>query len=539
MNAHKLILNFGIVLACVSVPSCTDYLTAPEPSTTLVKDFYNSSAAAIQNVTACYVPLMWEFNNTYFSEWFIGDIMSDDALKGGQNTSDMGASYDMENWKTTSTNTLLLDFYRAQYQGIGRCNLALANLPEMQCDDAAWTSKLQNRLIGEACFLRAYYYFRLLRVFGGTPISTKVIDSSEDWQQPRASVEDMFMRILADLEEANTRLWTIAELSKDKTQIGRATKGAAQAMLMKTYLYMASPYWNKQISQDAETCYQLAKAWGDSVITSNVYSLCPDYHDNFTLLGENGPESVFEIQYMEIPWGDYGEGYGYTAGSFTQVLTRSRSTKKGGGWGFNHPTQNLYDEFEPTDTIRLGEAIYNPADSLIENESQEIYLGSRYLNNKYAMYEEYPEGWDLHASRGPLNNKQIRYADVLLMYAEACLNSGDEATAIAFINEVRERVHLPEVGKYTIKINGVEITSPTTEQLLKHERRMELAMEGHRWFDLVRWGNTKQHMDAYAATESEEAKAQMAAFVEGKHEIFPIPDEERELNPMPQNNGYN
>lgn len=529
-------LKYYIFALLLVFTGCRDYLTEIEPGTTLLNDFFTSTAAAKQNVTGCYVPLMWEYNNTYLSEWFIGDIVSDDALKGGGSTSDMADAYDMENWRTTSQNTLLLDFYRAQYQGIARCNLAIKYITNMEIGtDSIFTPTMKNNLLGEAHYLRAYYYFRLVRVFAGVPITTEVIDNSDNWGVPRASTEQVYNLILEDLTKAN---YMLPVRSAMKTEdLGRATKGAAQAMLLKVNLYMASPYWNKQLVQEPATYFAAAKQWGDSIIASGEYSLYPNYEDNFTLAGENGQESVFEIQYMEVPWGDYGEGFGFTAGSFTQILTRSRSSLIGGGWGFNHPTQNLYDEFEPSD-IRRDVAILNPVDSLIETPSVEIYLGSRYLNNKYGMYRDPADQgggygkWSLHASRGPLNNRQIRYADVLLMYAEAALGAGDEATARTYINMVRTRVGLSEI---TLADNAA----------LRHERRVELAMEGHRWFDLVRWegvaGNgLKAHMDAYKATETQEAQSHIQEFVVGKHEIFPIPQEEIQLNPteMKQNNGY-
>ena len=528
--------RYSIFALLLLFTGCRDYLTEIEPGTTLLNDFFTSTAAAKQNVTGCYVPLMWEYNNTYLSEWFIGDIVSDDALKGGGSTSDMADAYDMENWRTTSQNTLLLDFYRAQYQGIARCNLAIKYITKMEIGtDSIFTPTMKNNLLGEAHYLRAYYYFRLVRVFAGVPITTEVIDNSDNWGVPRASTEQVYNLILEDLTKANHMLPVRSAMKAE--DLGRATKGAAQAMLLKVNLYMASPYWNKQLTEDATTYYAAAKQWGDSIIASGEYSLCPNYEDNFTLAGENGQESVFEIQYMEVPWGDYGEGFGFTAGSFTQILTRSRSSLIGGGWGFNHPTQNLYDEFEATD-IRRDVAILNPADSLIETPSVEIYLGSRYLNNKYGMYRDpAAQGggygkWSLHATRGPLNNRQIRYADVLLMYAEACLGTSDEVSARAYINKVRQRVGLADVAT-------------ADNATLRHERRVELAMEGHRWFDLVRWegvaGNgLKAHMDAYKATETQEAQSHIQEFVAGKHEIFPIPQEEIQLNPteMKQNNGY-
>lgn len=525
-------------LACLAIAltGCRDYLTEIEPGTTLLNDFFTSTAAAEQNVTGCYVPLMWEYNNTYLSEWFIGDIVSDDALKGGGSTTDMADAYDMENWRTTSRNTLLLDFYRAQYMGIARCNLAIKYISQMEIGtDSIFTPTMKDRLLGEAHFLRAYYYFRLVRVYAGVPITTDVIDDSERWGIERSSVEQVYTLILDDLTKANSMLQLRSTMKAE--DLGRATKGAAQAMLLKVNLYMASPYWNKQLTQDPATYYAAAKQWGDSIIASGEYTLCSNYEDNFSLAGENGKESVFEIQYMEVPWGDYGEGFGFTAGSYSQILMRSRSSLIGGGWGFNHPTQNLYEEFEPTD-IRRDVTILNPADSLIETPSVEIYLGSRYLNNKYGMYRDPADQgggfgkWSLHATRGPLNNRQIRYADVLLMYAEAALGAGDEAIARSYINKVRTRVRLSEIAL-------------ADDAALRHERRVELAMEGHRWFDLVRWEGVdgkglKAHMDAYKATETPDAQSHMQEFVAGKHEIFPIPQEEIQLNPtqMKQNNGY-
>lgn len=530
-------ISFIFVLCSLFMTSCKDYLTETEPGTNLLQDFYSSTAAATQGVTGCYVPLMWEYNNTYLSEWFIGDIASDDALKGGGSTTDMADAYDIENWRTESNNSLLLNFYRAQYMGISRCNLAIEYIEKMEVGiDDSFTASMKSRLLGEAYYLRAYYYFRLVRVFGGVPLVTKVIDQSENWGQPRASVDEVFTQILSDLETAEAGLWL--KKKYDAADLGRATKGAAQAMLMKVNLYMASPYWQKyNLSKSKADCIKDAKKWGEEIITSGEYDLCENYEDNFTVAGENGKESVFEIQYAEVSWGDYGEGFGFTAGSFTQILVRSRSSLIGGGWGFNHPTQNLFDEFEATDTIRRDVAILIPDTTLIENVAEEYYLENCMLNNKYGMYRDTADGggfgtWGKHASRGPLNNRQIRYADVLLMYAEVCLAAGDDVTAKTYIDQVRARV-------------GLAPCAVADDATLRHERRCELAMEGHRWFDLVRWEGVdgkglKAHMDAYAKTESTSAQSHIQQFVAGKNEIFPIPYEEILLNPtkMEQNPLY-
>lgn len=542
MKSYKSIL-LGMLVA--TLVGCTGWLTEPSPGVTKLEDFFSVGETALQSVNAAYAPLMWEYNTTYFNEWFIGDVMSDDALKGGQNIGDMADVYDMENWKTNTNNTLLLDYYRAQYQGVGRCNLVLSSVPDMEADSVllqqssvAPTTTLQERILGEAYFLRAYYYFRLVRVFGGVPKVDFIIDSSEKWQQPRASVADIYQLIVSDLEEAQKRLWKKSEYADE--DLGRATKGAAQAMLLKVNLYMASDGLRTEIGGNAADYYRAAKAWGDSIISSQEYDLCPDYADNFTLDGENGIESVFEIQYMTDQTSDYGEGYGFTRGTFTNIMTRSRSSQLGGGWGFNHPTQNLYDEYEANDT-RRDVAIFNPTDEQMDTPEEEIYLGSRYLNRKTMWINKDGSLPNIdHATRGPLNNKQIRYADVLLMYAEACLGLGDEGTATTYLNQVRQRpsVNLSTYPGYSISINGTTIASPTLEQAIRHERRMELAMEGHRWFDICRWGIAKETMDAYKVTESEEAQSHMAEFIKGKHELLPIPSQERELNDMPQNPGY-
>lgn len=509
--------------------SCNDWLTEEGPMVTNAKDFFTSGETATQCVNAAYAPLMWEYNTTYYPEWFIGDVVSDDALKGGQTLLDMSDVYDLENFKTISNNGLLLDYYRSQYQGIARCNLAIEEIPSVSLDESI-DEKLRDRLTGEAKFLRAMYYFRLVRMFGGVPKVDFVVYSSDQWKQPRATKDAIYELIISDLKDAETKLWKKSEY-EDK-DLGRATKGAAQAMLLKTYLYMHN--------------YSEAKKWGEAIKiqeTAGEYDLCGNYADNFTLEGENGIESVFEIQYMNDETSDYGEGNGFTRGTFTTILTRSRSTAFGSssaGWGFNKPTQDLYNEFENSDP-RRDIAILNPTDAEIINSTEEIYLGSRYCNRKYSMMGQDGKYIPLsHASRSPLNYRVIRYADVLLMYAEACCEENATTEAKAALEKVRSRARgnnpaiLPEFPDY----NNYKDTKDDLMKAIRHERRVELAMEGHRWFDLCRWNIVKKTMDTYKANETSEARAEMANFIEGKHELFPIPQEEVNLGGLEQNPGY-
>lgn len=501
------------------VSGCDDWLREEAPGSTKLEDFFTDGTTALQSVNACYTPLGWEYQGTYYPEWFVGDVASDDAVKGGEYVLDMAAAYDIENFKTVASNELLLQFYRAQYQGISRCNFSLANVPEMPTD-TIMTEPLKNRYIGEAKFLRAYYYFRLVRMFGGVPKVDFVIDSSNQWKQPRATAEDIYAFILSDLEEAESGLMLRSEMTPE--ELGRATKGAAQAMLMKVNLYLGN--------------YDAAKLWGEKIITSGEYDLNSDYATNFLLESENGIESVFEIQYTNDPTSDYGEGNGFSRGTFTTILTRSRSTSVVGagnaGWGFNKPSQDLYDEFEEGDP-RRELTIINPTDAQIENREQEIPLGCRYLNRKYANLDAAGSYIPLsHHSRGEVNRREIRYSDVLLMYAEACIESTtpDLAQAKWAINKVRSRVGLGEVE--------------ATRENLRHERRVELGMEGHRWFDLCRWGIAGDVMNAYRTKYGADNPngniegSHMEPFVVGKHELMPIPAEEVRLGGLSQNNGY-
>ena len=550
MNTKNYIVFF--VIMCLGIfASCNDYLGFEKPGQILLEDAFITSDDAIASVTAAYVPLMWEFNTgaggTYFPEWWIGDVCSDDALKGGETvTGDMAMVYSLENFKTESDNTVLYQFYRAPYVGIMRCNVVFENVPLMENSVFTSTPGLRERILGEAYFLRAFYYFRLVRVFGGVPWIDRVIKIQEDWKQPRATEQEIYEHIYADLQEA---IRLLPNKSGYKvTDAGRATKGAARALLMKAYM-------NNRL-------YDLAKLQADSIINvgpdAGQYTLTPEYKHIFTIEAENNSESVFETQYMVEATSDYGQGVGYTRGTFAVVMTRPRWASVE-GWAFNRPTQELYNEFEPDDP-RLDAAIMLPGlADLGGNDFSSLkgtindYMGNFYTARKYAWTAEdlNPDGsyyfFKLeHHTRGPVNRREIRYSDVLLMYAEACCKAStpDYGQAKWALEKVRARARggnagiLPEFPNY----RGYQNTPDDLYKAIQHERRVELAMEGHRWFDLKRWGILAETMRAYKE-ENQRLRpviaSHMADFVKGKHELFPIPLQERDLNsPMSQNPGY-
>lgn len=542
MNQFKALTYSALALATLSLSSCNDWLTEETPGTTKVSEFFTSLSTAEAVVNAAYVPMTWEFGTTYYPEWYFGDIVSDDALKGGQDINDGADLRELENFKANSDNEILLGYYRAQWQGIQRANLAIDEIPttriETEGDEAEKQAQYRDRYLGEAYFLRGYYYFRLARMFGGMPLIDYVIKSSNQWAQTRSTMDETLNFAIKDFKRAENLLWEKDKYSNE--ELGRATKGAAQAMLLKANLYRADYLRNAGNETEAQKYFAEAAKWGEKVIKSRQYSLWPNYLDNFRLANENGRESVFEIQYTEEATSDYG-GEGYTRGTMTTILQRSRSSAFGeAGWGYDRPTQNLYNEYEAGDA-RRDETILVPTDEQIETPAQEIYCGDRMLNRKYAMYNDGTNGgiYKLaHATRSPKNNIQIRYADVLLMYAEACCESGDLPSAKSALKEVRDRAGLSQFP-YTAVIQGQTVTFNDNQEdlrkAIRHERRVELAMEGHRWFDLTRWGIAKETMDTYMAGETEEAKELYGTFQKGKHELFPIPSKEIDLSGIEQN----
>ncbi|MBR1804526.1 MAG: RagB/SusD family nutrient uptake outer membrane protein, partial [Muribaculaceae bacterium] len=287
----KKISTYLLMLGALAMmSSCNDWLTEDTPGSNKIEDYFVSTATAIEVVNATYAPLGWEYgtSTTYYSEWYIGDIVSDDALKGGQGLTDMGAAYDMENFKTNPDNRLLLGFYNAQWQGIQRCNLAIEQVSKMEAGiDAEFTQELKDRLVAEATFMRSYYYFRLVRVFGGMPLIDYVVDSSNKFNFDRATTLETYEFIIKGLESAVDALPLKSKYAA--ADMGRATRGTAQAMLLKANLYYAG--FLAQEGRDASAAYQAAKRWGEELMNSGEYDLVPAYFDNFTLAGENGKES--------------------------------------------------------------------------------------------------------------------------------------------------------------------------------------------------------------------------------------------------------
>lgn len=490
MKALKSLIYISLIAFVLN--SCSeDFLDQPVLIDNVIENFYKTEADAYSAIIAAYDPLQWEIKeDVYFCEWNIGDICSDDALKGGENTGDQPYTADLEKFDANSSNELALMTWKYMYIAITRCNLVTDRVVDIPISEFA-DPATKDRIIAEAKFLRAYYYFRLIKVFGGVPLLTTVHSPYDDYV-PRSTESQTWAQIEKDLSEAIPHLPFKSEVSLD--QLGRATKGAAKAYLVKAYVFQEK--------------WSLAEPLANEIILSGEYDLEPVYSDIFSLNNENGIESIFEIQYMEEGTSDWPS----TRGSLISKLQESRS---GWGWGMNRPTSDFIDEFEAGDP-RLDATVYTDGSG---------YLGNYNHSKKYVLdAADRPN----HPTRGPLNIKAFRYADLLLLHAEAAYHNTNEIAARESVNKIREK---RREGNSTI----LPYLTPTTtgnDLLLAiwHERRVELGMEGHRFFDLVRQNRAYETMQAFGQTN----------FVQGIHELFPIPESEIQLSGgvLEQNFGY-
>ena len=495
-----------LLLGTVAFAGCKqDFLEAEPLVGSTAANYYQTAGDAEAAIVACYNPLQQEVTTlqgsgqlaTHF-RWYFGDIVSDDADKGGSGDGDEPELFLFEQFAGQDNARMLLGEWQSAYRGIAYCNLALANIPSIDMD-----SFDKERFLAEAKFIRAYWYFNLVTTFGGVPLVLDNLAPSE-YQQPRATAEAIWDQIETDLTEAAPRLPYRSALSLN--ELGRATRGAANAMLLKAYAHQSK--WPEALPVAEE------------IVGSGEYALAPDYGSIFTLEGENGPGSIFEIQFMNASGGNWGNSL---EGTFTNVFQRARG--QFGGYGFNLPTEDFVSEFEPGDP-RLGATVFQEGD----------VMGDRGLFTTDATgfpYPYYPKKYFTNAAdeapfgdpnpNGPSNDRVIRYADVLLLHAEASYHNGFEDIARQSLNLVRERAR----GGNTTILPDVTASGADLLDAIYHERRVELGLEGHRFFDLVRQGRAGDVLGPLG-------------FVQGTHEIFPIPSAEITLSGglIEQNPGY-
>ena len=437
-----------------------------------------------------------------------GEIASDNARKGGESRNDQPDIDDVQTFTVNPNNLYIAKMWSSLYEAVTRSNRVINRVPDIEMDAGARAD-----IVAEARFIRAYAYFYLLQAFGMEPetndgpgivlLTGDVTIGNAD--QPRSPEPAVWEQIEADLQAAAAELPTKSE--RGPSEYGRATRGAAQALLVKAHIFQED--WGP------------AESLAEQVINSGEYSLAPDFASIFRTSGEHGPGSIFEINYATLP--NELEGY------FGNVYQASRSTW---GFGFNTPTQDLVDAFDSNDPRLEATVIFDgetmPDGTVVDGGSSP----SGYHNQKiWIPQSEYPQNNGQGIFAGPSNVRYIRLANVLLWHAEAANENGNVEEALESLNRVRQRARDADNDPANDPAGVLpDITTTDQDELrqrIYRERRLELAMEDLRFFDLLRQGR------------ADEVLAD-AGFVAGTHERMPIPQREIDLSDgvLQQNPGY-
>ena len=544
----KLIYSLAVLAGISLTTSCNDFLTEDVRGSENLETYFSTPEEVETYVGGCYYQIAkgggwWQIYNT----WLISDMTTDDLWDG--NTSQDDGYQDVTHFMPNGyTNGILQNFWGARYQGITTCNLGLERIPNVNMDE-----NLKKRRLAEVRFLRAFFYFDLVRNFGGVPIMTEYANTGAGVE--RSSQEECYKFIEDELKLAIPDLPERTQLAA--ADLGRATKGAALGILGKAQLYQAK--WAE------------AKATLKEIIDSGEYRLLANFGDVWSINHNNSEESLFEVQQA------YG-GDTYSLGGSLTVVTGCRNGV-GDGWSWGQPTSDLENAFIAAgDTERLkwtiiktmcteiagenqfskfvqnnsnvcgiGDAKYKEYMSTFGWTSTDYYRGyiidpaqhksARIIRKYFVPLEDRPEIYNI--DKIPLNHRVLRYADVLLMYAEACAETGDNTQAQWALNMVRNRVNLPDVTS-----TGTEL-----RDAIRAERRLELAHEQCRLYDLRRWDcsngkkmmcnvmgpdgsfvkyNTGENADMYEKWNQIEPSDKGIRFREDRDLLYPIPNYEVE-----------
>lgn len=484
----RILFSFALIGLATA---CSEDFLEKEPLGEITEDaYFRTETHAIEATNAVYNILRrWEVH--VFSYVGMTDIVSDDADKGSTQT-DASFLLEIDNLSYNATNIAPLTVWNGYYQGIHRANVAIARIPDIEMD-----ANLKSRLIGENKFLRAYFYLNLVRWFGDVPLNTEPL-TPDQFVQPRAPKDQVYAQIIQDLEEAAAAL----PLSYPNSDKGRATKGAANGLLARVYMTLGD--FPKMEQKALE------------VINSAQYSLYPDYAQLFRYVGELSSESVFEVVTTPDDQGLGGSQYNEVQG------VRGVPNL---GWGFNRPSDDLIAAYEPGDPRREATILY--VGEILPDGSAIVEDNPETINERYNQKAWVPRRQDGRNGAGGGNIRILRYADILLMAAEALNENGKTQEALTYLNQVRTRAR---GNRPPSVLPNVTVTDKAQlRQRIWQERRVELALEQHRWFDLVRQGRVSAVMKAHGKN-----------FQEGKNELFPIPQNEVDISGgvITQNPGY-
>lgn len=511
----------GVALCGIGISACnTDLLNTSPDNKYVESNFWGSEAAANAALTGCYNILHWDgvFSNDAGPLW--EETMTPNALNY---TNTQGFNSVAQGTQDASTGGIIGTRWARPYGGIGRCNTFLARVDEVEMDPDK-----KEQMKSEAKFLRALFYFILESYYGDVPL---ILDPPELSQgnQPRTSRDEVVSQLLKDLEEAAA----VLPESYGNSDLGRATRGAAMALKAKVLLHEASPLFNNGQTDPAK--WQAAADAAKTVIDLGIYDLFPQYEEFWLPENENNEEVIFDVQYI------YPDG-----GNSFDLIGQQYNT--------NAPLQGLVDAYLMEDGLPASESpLYDPANPYEHRDPRfyatVVYPGAifrgelvtedrfaitGYGMRKYTIYnEEIPpeDKKDLKGGQSETNYIVLRYADILLMYAEAMNEAnGPSGEVYDALNKIRARADMPAIGT---GYSQVEL-----REIIRHERRIELAGEGYYYNDIRRWMTAEEALSGpiygYGGKE-----IQVRTFNPARDYWWPIPQGELDLNPeLKQNDGF-
>lgn len=480
----------AIALLGFSFSSCSDFLEQNPQTDLSENDFYKTADDILSAVNGAYSSLQ---EGDIYGNWYVfGEIPSDNTRN--QLSGSVTTQNEFDQFYIDTQNSMIANFWRAAYKVINRTNTVLGRIDGIEIN-----TELANRYKLECKFIRALMYFNLVRVYGDVPLVLKEISISESYDILREPKENVYNQIIADLKEAQG-----LPVSYSTAEDGRATQGAAKALLANVYITLHK-------YAEAETI--LAE-----IINSGQYSLLENtpgslnidgYKNVFSPVNHNSKEGIFEIQFLK---GGYGEGSNY-ANNFAPENSGTNVVAVGGTGGNNIPEMDIYNAYEEGDLRRDCSMSLGYYDNRKNNE----WVESRYV----CKFMDVPYQNNDASNNYPV----IRYADVILMYAEALNQNGKTAEACKYLNMTRRR----GFGYQTTETSPVDLQTTDKAQfslMVEQERRVELAFENHRWFDLIRTGRAVEVMRSKGFSLNE------------TNLICPIPQKQIDVNPKLTQNDY-
>jgi len=498
-NIKAIVILFAGLFLTVS---CSEEFLNPDPNGLALEDtYYSNETEAFAGVTAVYDVLGWEN--------LLGRIVglnsaSDDFFAGGGNSSDITELQLWDNYTLNPTNSPSGEYWKKGFSGVFRANILLTKLPDVPMDE-----NTKARFTAETKALRAYFYFDLVRFFKNIPLITTPVSTEDYYKIPQVAPEEVYAQIEADLNAAIPNLPITVPAA---TEGGRLTQGAAKALLGKVYLFQ-----NKY----TEAAAQFAEVNGTPGATSQYgYKLLDNFADLWEVENRFHSESILEIVHSKLSNGSWDNVAGSEGNIMNQMIgPRGYTTKTPdapdyvSGYGFNPLSADLYNAYSATD-LRRSATVANLTQLVADGKAtyEPGYKDTGYFLEKFVgrISNRYPTGTaELNWSQ---DTYEIRLADTYLMEAEAIVKGGgNTARAQALLDAVRLRAGLTSI--------------PATDENIFNERRLELAGEGQRWFDLVRTGRAAAVLAPFG-------------FVAGKHEILPIPQLELNNTLLKQNPNY-